>query len=138
VSDTAPGDQWPNACALLTPDDVRAVFANMKIDPRRKTMGQIKHHSRVDRVEDLPKPIRRNYEARKTDLIDGRPQTVANSVSPVATIFSEPSRSGRCKASLFGRGQDLGVILALTSPSFAFLRSRAGGGSRPERTRPVP
>jgi hypothetical protein len=95
VSDTAPGDQWPDACALLTPDDVRAVFADMKIDPPRKTMGQIKHYSRIDRVEDLPKPIRCNYEARKTDVIDGRPQTVANSIEMIVSNVASTVESSK-------------------------------------------
>ena len=43
TSSVAPADQWPDACALLTPEDVRAIFSDMKIDPPRKTMGQIKH-----------------------------------------------------------------------------------------------
>jgi hypothetical protein len=95
VSDTAPGDQWPDACALLTPDDLRAVFADMKVDPPRKTMGQIKYYSRVDRVEDLPKPIRCNYEARKTGLVDGRPQTVANSIEMIVSNVASTVESSR-------------------------------------------
>jgi hypothetical protein len=95
VSDTAPGDQWPDACALLTPDDLRAVFGDMKVDPPRKTMGQIKYYSRVDRVEDLPKPIRCNYEARKTGLVDGRPQTVANSIEMIVSNVASTVESSR-------------------------------------------
>jgi hypothetical protein len=39
VSRTASADKWPDACALLTPEDVRAVFADMTVGPRDKTMG---------------------------------------------------------------------------------------------------
>src|SRR5262245_9127875 len=89
VSLTAPPDQWPDACALLKPEDVHVVFGDMKVDPPSKTMGQITYHSRVDRVEKLPNPIRCSYEARKTDLVNGQRQTIANSimmiVSDVAT-----------------------------------------------------
>ena len=95
VSDTAPGDQWPDACALLAPDDLRATFGDMKVDPPRKTMGQIKHYSRVDRVEDLPKPIRCTYEARKTVLVDGRPQTVANSIEMIVSNVASTVESSK-------------------------------------------
>jgi hypothetical protein len=53
---------------LLAPEDVRAIFGDMKIDPARKTMGQLKHESRVDRVEQLPKPIRCVYPTSRTDM----------------------------------------------------------------------
>jgi len=97
VSDTAPGDQWPDACALLTPDDVRAVFGDMKIDPPRKTMGQIKHYSRIDRVEDIPKPIRCSYEARESNLVDGRPQTIANSIDMIVSNVAATVESSKVR-----------------------------------------
>jgi hypothetical protein len=80
VSRTAPADQWPDACALLQPEDVRAVFGDMKVDQPRKTMGQIKYESRIDRVEDLPKPIRCDYLASKTSLINGQRDVITNSI----------------------------------------------------------
>jgi len=80
VSRTASADQWPDACALLQPDDVRAVFGDMKVDPPRKTMGQLKHESRIDRVEDLPKPIRCDYLASKSSLVDGKREVTTNSI----------------------------------------------------------
>jgi len=80
VSRTAPADQWPDACALLQPEDVRAVFGDMKVDQPRKTMGQIKYESRVDRVEDLPKPIRCDYLASKTTVVNGQREVTTNSI----------------------------------------------------------
>jgi hypothetical protein len=80
VSRTASADQWPDACALLQPEDVRAVFGDMKVDPPRKTMGQLKFESRIDRVEELPKPIRCDYLASKTTLIDGKREVTTNSI----------------------------------------------------------
>jgi hypothetical protein len=80
VSRTAAADQWPDACALLQPEDVRAVFGDMKVDPPRKTMGQIKYESRVDRVEDLPKPIRCDYLASKTTVVNGQREVTTNSI----------------------------------------------------------
>jgi hypothetical protein len=144
VSDTAPGDQWPDACALLTPDDVRAVFADMKIDPPRKTMGQIKHYSRVDRVEDLPKPIRCNYEARKTDLVDGRPQTVANSIEMIvsnvaSTVESSKSRYvssqkvGSADTPIVGLGDEASVSIMnqiYIRKGVLNVSLRVGGGDR--------
>jgi hypothetical protein len=70
-SSVAPADQWPDACALLTPDDVRAVFSDMKIESPQRTMGQIKHQSRVDRVEPLPKPIRCFYQTSRPQTVNG-------------------------------------------------------------------
>jgi hypothetical protein len=80
VSRTASADQWPDACALLQPEDVRAVFGDMKVDPPRKTMGQLKFESRIDRVEELPKPIRCDYLASKTTLINGQREVTTNSI----------------------------------------------------------
>jgi hypothetical protein len=80
ASRTAPADQWPGACALLQPEDVRAVFGDIKVDQPRKTMGQLRYDSRIDRVEDLPKPIRCNYLASKTTLISGQREVTTNSI----------------------------------------------------------
>jgi hypothetical protein len=80
VSTTAPADQWPDACALLTPEDVRSVFGDMTIDPPRKYMGQLTHESRIDRVEDLPKPVGCEYQAKRSDLKDGQRKIVTNSI----------------------------------------------------------
>ena len=78
-SSAAPADQWPDACALLPPEDVRAVFGDMKIDPPRKTMAQLRHESRIDHVEELPKPIRCIYQTNRTDLIKGEKRFVVYS-----------------------------------------------------------
>ena len=80
VSRTASADQWPDACALLSPEDVRAVFGDMKVDQPHKTMGQLKFESRVDRVEELPNPIRCDYTASKTTLVNGKREVTTNSV----------------------------------------------------------
>jgi hypothetical protein len=74
-------DKWPDACALLTPDDVRAVFGDMTVDKPEKTMGQLKIESRVDRVEPLPHPIACRYVAHKTATVNGQRQTVTNTIA---------------------------------------------------------
>jgi hypothetical protein len=116
----------------------------MKIDPPRKTMGQIKHYSRVDRVEDLPRPIRCNYEARKTDLIDGRPQTVANSVEMIVSNVSstvEASKIRYVSAQKVGSADTpvvgLGDEASLSIMNQIYIRKgvlnvsvRVGGGDR--------
>jgi hypothetical protein len=80
ASRTAPADQWPDACALLPPEDVRAVFGDMNVNPPHKMMGQLRHESRIDRVEELPKPIRCDYVASKTTLINGKREVTTNSI----------------------------------------------------------
>lgn len=80
-SSTAPADQWPGACDLLTVADVRAVFGDMKIDPPTTTMGQLTHESRVDRIEKLPKPIRCNYVTSRIDMIKGEKRFANYSVT---------------------------------------------------------
>ena len=80
-SSAAPADQWPDACALLAPDDIRAVFSDMKIDPPRKTMGQLKSESRIDHVEELPKPMRCVYPTSRTDLVKGEKRFVNHDAS---------------------------------------------------------
>jgi hypothetical protein len=52
----------------------------MKIDPPRKTMGQIKHESRLDRVEALPKPIRCLYQTSRSALVNGERRFVTHDV----------------------------------------------------------
>jgi hypothetical protein len=80
VSATASADKWPDACALLTPEDVRAVFGDMTIGPQQKTMGQITYESRVDRVEALPHPTRCSYQAHKTTMVNGQREVITNSI----------------------------------------------------------
>ena len=77
---TASADKWPDACALLTPEDVRTVFGDMTIGQPQKTMGQVKFDSRVDRIERLPYPIRCSYQAHKTTTINGQRQVVTNTI----------------------------------------------------------
>jgi hypothetical protein len=91
VSTTAPADQWPDACALLTPEDVRSVFGDMTIDPPRKYMGTLSHESRIDRVENLPKPIGCEYQAKRSDLKDGQRKIVTNSIKlSVSNVAANP------------------------------------------------
>jgi hypothetical protein len=80
VSATASADKWPDACALLTPDDVRTVFNDMTIGQPQKTMGELKHDSRVDRAEKLPYPISCHYQAHKTTIINGQRQIITNTI----------------------------------------------------------
>jgi hypothetical protein len=79
--DIAPVDQWPDACALLTPEDVRAVFSDMKIEPPKKTMGQITYRSRIDRTEALPKPIRCFYQTSRPEMVNGERTFVTHDVT---------------------------------------------------------
>jgi hypothetical protein len=79
--DVAPVDQWPDACALLTPEDVRAVFGDMKIEPPQKSMGQITYRSRVDRTEALPKPIRCFYQTSRPQMVNGERTFITHDVT---------------------------------------------------------
>lgn len=75
---TASADKWPDACALLTHDDVRAVFGDMTINGRpRRTMGKLEFQSRINRVETLPHPISCSYTAEKPAMVNGRRQRIA-------------------------------------------------------------
>jgi hypothetical protein len=144
VSLTAAPDQWPDACALLKPEDVRVVFGDMKIDPPRKTMGQIKYYSRVDRVENLPYPIRCNYEARKTDLVNGQRQTIANSivmiVSDVATTvdasknhYASSRKVGDADTPVTGLGDEASISIMnqiYIRKGVLNVSVRVGGGER--------
>lgn len=92
----APADQWPDACALLTPDDVSKVFGDMKIDPPRKMMGQLTHESRLNRTEDLPHPIACQYEAKRSDLVGGQRKIVTNSIQMrVSNMAATPELAKR-------------------------------------------
>jgi hypothetical protein len=86
---TASADKWPDACALLTPEDVRAVFGDMTIGKQQKTMGKITYQSRIDRVETLPYPIGCHYDAHKVVMVNGQRQIITNlidiAVQDVAT-----------------------------------------------------
>ena len=51
---TATADKWPDACALVTPADVRAVFGDMTISGQQdRRMGKLRFQSQIDRVEIL-------------------------------------------------------------------------------------
>lgn len=77
---TASADKWPDACALLTPADVRTVFGDMTVDQPRKTMGEIRFDSRVDRTEKLPYPVSCHYVAHKSTMVNGQRQFVTNTI----------------------------------------------------------
>jgi hypothetical protein len=79
--DVASVDKWPDACALLTPEDVQAVFGDMKIEPPQRTMGKITYHSRVDRTEALPKPIRCFYQTSRPQVVNGERTFITHSVT---------------------------------------------------------
>ena len=144
TSSVAPADQWPDACALLTAEDVRAIFNDMKIDPPRKTMGQIKHESRIGRVEDLPKPIRCLYQTSRTDLVNGERRVVTHDVNlNVSNVAATPELSkkfyevarkvGEAKTEVAGLGDEA----SLSAMNAIYIRKglltvevRVGGGSR--------
>jgi hypothetical protein len=77
---TASADKWPDACALLAPADVGAVFGDMTIGQQQRTMGKITYSSRIDRVEALPYPIRCSYEAHKVTTVNGKHQVILNTI----------------------------------------------------------
>jgi hypothetical protein len=140
----APAAQWPDACALLAPDDVRKVFGDMKIDPPRKMMGQLTHESRINRTEDLPHPISCHYEATRSDLIDGQRKIVSNSIQMrVANMAATPElakrnydiarKVGDAKSDVAG----LGDAAAITPLNAIYIRKglltvelRVGGDTR--------
>jgi hypothetical protein len=84
----------------------------MKVDQLRKTMGQLRYDSRIDRVEDLPKPIRCNCLASKTTLINGQREVTTNSievsVQNVATTVD--SSKGYYAVALKVDGADTSVV----------------------------
>ena len=65
VSATASPEKWPDACAVLTPGDVHAVFGDMTVSQPTKTMGKITFYSSVNRVEKLPNPMGCIYSAEE-------------------------------------------------------------------------
>jgi len=144
VSSVAPADQWPDACALLAPEDVRAVFSDMKIEPPRKTMGQIKRESRIDRVEDLPKPIRCLYQTSRADLVNGERRFVTHDVNlNVSNVAATPGLSkkfyevarkvGDAKTEIAGLGDEasINVMNAIyIRKGLLTVEVRVGGGDR--------
>lgn len=71
-SSVAPVEQWPDACALLTPAEVKATFPEMTVGEPRKLMGKITHESRENRQEVLPNPIGCQFDAKRTVEKDGK------------------------------------------------------------------
>ncbi|HEV2510177.1 hypothetical protein [Bosea sp. (in: a-proteobacteria)] len=71
-SSVAPVEQWPDACALLSPEEVKAAFPGMTISEPRKLMGKITHESRENRQEALPNPIGCQFDAKRTVEKDGK------------------------------------------------------------------
>ncbi|GEM_PF-1872252 len=96
VSQTAPADQWPDACALMTPEDVKAVFPDMTIAAPVQFKGKITHESRENRIEEIPRPIGCLYNVRRTDTLDGKRVTVSHQVQmSVRNLASTPAFSQR-------------------------------------------
>lgn len=96
VSQTAPADQWPDACALMTTEDVKAVFPDMTIATPVQFKGKITHESRENRIEEIPKPIGCLYNLRRTDTVDGKRVTVSHQVQmSVRNLASTPAFSQR-------------------------------------------
>ncbi|MBA4220210.1 MAG: hypothetical protein C0458_05720 [Methylobacterium sp.] len=79
-SSVAPADQWPDACALLTPEEVKATFPGMTISDPRKLMGKITHESRENRQEALPNPIGCQFDAKRTVEKDGKRTVELNQI----------------------------------------------------------
>lgn len=71
-SSVAPVEQWPDACALLTPAEVKAAFPDMTVSEPRKLMGKITHESRENRQEALPNPIGCQFDTKRTVEKDGK------------------------------------------------------------------
>ncbi|WP_201456109.1 hypothetical protein [Bradyrhizobium macuxiense] len=120
TSSVAPVDQWPDACALLAPEDVRAIFGDMKIDPPRKTMGQIKYESRIDHVEALPKPIRCVYQTSRTDMVNGEKRFVVHDVTLIVSnmaanddiskkFYQVVRKTGDAKTDVAGLGDEASI-----------------------------
>lgn len=80
VSQAPPVERWPDACALLTLEDVYRVFGDMNVSQPRKRMGKVTHYSRVDRVEEIPNPIACDYDAHKTETAGGKRDVITNSI----------------------------------------------------------
>lgn len=96
VSQTAPADQWPDACALMTTEDVKAVFPDMTIATPVQFKGKITHESRENRIEEIPRPIGCLYNLRRTDIVDGKRVTVSHQVQmSVRNLASTPAFSQR-------------------------------------------
>jgi hypothetical protein len=114
VSSTASADKWPDACVLLTREDVRKVFGDMTIEGPRKTMGQITYESRVDRVEKLPYPIGCHYTAHKTktdngQIIDLRVRDFAASVDVAKKRYEETVKIVDADTVVPGLGDQAGI-----------------------------
>lgn len=144
VSGVAPPSQWPDACALLTPEDVRAVFGDMKIEAQRATMGQIKYESRLDRLEDLPHPIRCLYPTSRIDLVDGERRAVVHDVNlNVSNVAATPELSkkfydiarkvGDAKTEVSGIGDEASISIMnaiYIRKGLMTIEVRVSGGDR--------
>jgi hypothetical protein len=144
ASSVAPADQWPDACALLTSQDVHAIFSDMKIEPPHKTMGRITHQSRIDRVEDLPKPIGCLYQTSRVDMVNGERRIVTNAVNLVVsnmastpelskTYYEAARKVGDAKTEIAGLGDEasLGVLNDIyIRKGLLTVRVHVSGGDR--------
>ena len=67
----APAEQWPDACAMLTKDDVQAVYPGLDIDGPDKRMAMLTRESREQTSVPLPHPIGCAYTATETRNVSG-------------------------------------------------------------------
>jgi hypothetical protein len=88
----------------------------MKIEPPHKTMAKITHMSRIDRVEDLPRPIGCLYQTSRADLVNGERRFVTHAVSlTVSNVAATPElskrfyKAARSKTEIAGLGDEASV-----------------------------
>lgn len=77
-SSVAPAQDWPDACTLLVPADLRQIFPGATIGAPRRVAGQVTHERRENRVERLPKPIACLYDVRRVIPAGGQARPIAH------------------------------------------------------------
>jgi hypothetical protein len=92
----APAEQWPDACAMLTKEDVQAVYQGLDIDGPDRRMAMLTSGSREQKSVPLPHPIGCTYTATETKNVSGGRDINTTSIRlNVADMAAKPEYAQR-------------------------------------------
>lgn len=146
----APAERWPDACAMLTKEDVQAVYQGLDIDGPDKRMAMLTTETREQKSVPLPHPIGCAYTATETkDVSGGRDINTTSIRLNIADVAARPEYAQRMykvvrgDADLPGLGlaeqasikASSGEVAMLKVPLTLTLRASSYKGSRDQAQR---
>lgn len=93
---TAPPERWPDACAMLTKEDVQSVYKDMEVEGPDKRMAMLTTQSREQKSVPLPHPTGCSYLVTETREVKGRRDVNTTSVRlNISDVAAKPEYAQR-------------------------------------------